>query len=53
MENFNLTDEEQRTFAEWFSNLDVDKQAKLSFKNVIPFMSAYQLTDEELEKVKF
>lgn len=51
MENFNFTDEEQKTFAELFANLDRDKQAKLSFKNVNHFLSVYQLTDNDLEKV--
>lgn len=52
MENFNLNDEEQKVFGEWFSNLDKDKQAKLNFKNVTQFLSsAYQLTVDDLEKV--
>lgn len=51
MENFNLTDEEQKKFGEYFAALDTDKQAKLSFKNVRHFLSAYQLGEDDLEKV--
>lgn len=51
MENFNLTDEEQRKFGEFFCTLDTDKQAKLSFKSVRHFLSAYGLGEDDLEKV--
>ena len=52
MENFNLSDEEQRKFSEYFSALDIDKQAKLSFKCVRHFLSAYRLGEDDLEKVR-
>lgn len=52
MENFNLTDEEQAKFGEYFSSLDTDKQAKLSFKSVRHFLAGYQLGEDDLEKVR-
>ena len=52
MDSFNFTDEEQKVFGELFSHLDVDKQAKLNFKNVTQFLSAYQLSSDDLDKVR-
>lgn len=46
-----MTDDEQKKFGEHFATLDTDKQAKLSFKNVRHFLSAYQLGEDDLEKV--